>query len=421
MIRLFIPLWWCVAAFVPAGSGCHSLPSRTALEEASTPVVATSADLLRLDPTIRTLVCKGISNAELGGLSRFSKLDSLLVWNSHGVTDEGLAEIGRLENLTSLALVWCPRITDSGLVALTALKKLERLDLAGFMGGADLGIELVDEEEEADPAAGPDDLEEELEEFAEAAGTTGSQIGDRGLESITQLRSLVTLVLSGTQVTDNGLRHLAALESLKALDLDETDVSDSGLKWLRELSSLKRLSLRGTRITDAGLEELLRSHPGLGALRLGGCPGVTERGLGRLRDFAHLKEISLGAVEKTSASLTSRGIESLGQCHSLEVIDLRGARSLDTPALDAIVELPELRSLDLSASSISDAGVGALARCEKLESLRLSSCSEVTDAALGYFIKMKRLLILDVQGCLGLSREGVRKLQASMPLCRVIF
>ena len=421
MIRVSIPLWWCVAVFVPGAVGCRSVVSSTTREEAQAPVVATSDDLLRLDPATRTLVCEGISDAELRLLSRFSKLDSLLVWNSDGVTDEGLAEIARLKNLTSLALVWCPRITDSGLVAITALKKLARLDLSGFRGGMNFGGEFVEADEEGDEEVEPDDINEKLEEFAEAADTTRSQIGDRGLESIAEVQSLETLALSSTQVTDAGLRHLSVLKNLKTLDLGETQVSDSGLKWLRGLSSLQRLSLSGTRITDAGLEELLRSHSGLRALRLGSCRGVTERGLGRLRDFPHLKEISLGATKKKSASLTSRGIESLGQCHSLEVIDLRGTRSLDTAALAAIVELPELRSLDLSSSTISNAGIGALARCRKLEALRLSFCSQVTDAALGNFPRMKRLRMLDMQGCPGLSLEGVRKLQASMPLCRVSF
>jgi internalin A len=81
-------------------------------------------------------------------------------------------------------------------------------------------------------------------------------ISDEGMESISELAKLQTLLLDKTSVGDAGLRHLAKLGNLQELSLRETKVTDDGLREIARLKDLRTLDLSGTMMSGAGLQEL---------------------------------------------------------------------------------------------------------------------------------------------------------------------
>ncbi len=80
-----------------------------------------------------------------------------------------------------------------------------------------------------------------------------SDVSDRGIEHLSNVPNLETLILTNTKVKT--LKDIARLEKLKLLRLDQTEVDDDSLKNLKGLR-LKDLSLIETRITDKGLDAL---------------------------------------------------------------------------------------------------------------------------------------------------------------------
>lgn len=83
------------------------------------------------------------------------------------------------------------------------------------------------------------------------------KIGDDQLASLKGLGNLIfSLNLRGTEVSDKGLEHLKDLKSLTRLHLERTKITDAGLANLVGLANLEYLNLYGTEVTDAGLQTL---------------------------------------------------------------------------------------------------------------------------------------------------------------------
>jgi hypothetical protein len=80
----------------------------------------------------------------------------------------------------------------------------------------------------------------------------GTEVSDKGLEQLKDLKSLVRLHLERTKITDAGLAHLAALENLEYLNLYGTEVTDAGLQTLAGLKKLKRIYVWQTKVTEEG-------------------------------------------------------------------------------------------------------------------------------------------------------------------------
>lgn len=80
----------------------------------------------------------------------------------------------------------------------------------------------------------------------------GTEVTDKGLENVKELKSLVRLHLERTKITDAGLANLAGLENLEYLNLYGTEVTDAGLQSLAGLKNLKKLYVWQTKITEEG-------------------------------------------------------------------------------------------------------------------------------------------------------------------------
>jgi Leucine-rich repeat (LRR) protein len=116
-----------------------------------------------------------------------------------------------------------------------------------------------------------------------------TQVTDPGLEQLAALKELETLYLRANPIHGTGLPALAGLPRLTALDLGGTFVDDSGAQALSRLGQLSWLSLARTRVTDASLVHLPRS---LRTLYLTRNP-VTDAGLDALLQLPLLRELDL--------------------------------------------------------------------------------------------------------------------------------
>lgn len=108
------------------------------------------------------------------------------------------------------------------------------------------------------------DVDVPLTESAQKIGWLNlreSNVSDRGLEQLAQLKNLNTLYLQNTQITGAGLKHLTRLEHLSSLNLQKTSVTDVGLRELARFRNLDWLYLQDTQVTDSGVAKLRTALP----------------------------------------------------------------------------------------------------------------------------------------------------------------
>ena len=101
-----------------------------------------------------------------------------------------------------------------------------------------------------------------------------------GFHPLAKMPSLRDLSLRHTNLNDDGGSFLGSLRLLRALHLEGcTDLTDEILVYLEPLRELTYLNLSFCNISDLGLHLLEDMHMNLQALRVSGCPGITEAGL----------------------------------------------------------------------------------------------------------------------------------------------
>lgn len=106
-------------------------------------------------------------------------------------------------------------------------------------------------------------------------------VTDDGLEHLSGLSRLLTLVLNQTKVTGAGLRHLKMAKRMKLLSLQGLPITDADLVRLAAFPELEELNLTFTQITDADIVQLA-AFPDLEKLNLA-FTETTDEGVARLR------------------------------------------------------------------------------------------------------------------------------------------
>ncbi len=88
-----------------------------------------------------------------------------------------------------------------------------------------------------------------------------TEVTDKGLEHLKDLKSLVSLNLKESKITDAGLAHLVGLENLEYLNIYGTAVTDAGVQSLAGLKNLKRLYVWQTKVTEEGQAKFKAAAP----------------------------------------------------------------------------------------------------------------------------------------------------------------
>ncbi len=189
------------------------------------------------------------------------------------------------------------------------------------------------------------------------------ELGAVGFGHLAMLSKLRHLELSGP-LDDPGLEGLGALVTLHSLRLSYATLDDRVAPQLQVLTKLRHLDLGGTRITDEGLSALA----GLGELQTLHLhhTRVTNRGLQHLSGLAKLQELTLHATD-----LVDEGMVHLAELQQLHT--LRLDRTLITDAaIETLVQLRALRRLNLADTVVTAAGVDRLRSLPELEVLELA-------------------------------------------------
>ena len=183
-------------------------------------------NLLPTSPRVREIYFVAPNLPSKASLQRMSSLRHLryVHVSGPGVTDTHLAGLARLRGLNVLAL-GSAQITDAGLAPLKQMSSLRWLDLSNtqITGAVLAHLDKLFRTTVNDPPIYQSELSH----------------GMLRAVPIDHLISRTSLALSGTQVTDRGLKRLKQMKGLGSLRLFSTQVTDTGVAELQE--SLPRL------------------------------------------------------------------------------------------------------------------------------------------------------------------------------------
>jgi hypothetical protein len=366
----------------------------------------------------------GITDADLAAITNPEELEEISLRGSRGygndeVTDAGIAHLAHCENLRVLK-AGALGLTDASLAVIGGLTKLEVLELdsneitgpglhhlAGLKSLRRLSLHFNPLTADAYQHLLPLD---QLTHFS----ASEPPVTDELLVIVARLPPLEELSLSEqTQaVTDAGLRELAKLTRLRRIRLKEApEVTDAGLHALGSLTSLESLTLGDLRSTTPRGLDVLRRFPDLRELHLSGI-AVDQQNIAGMANLAALQNILIWSIAGDAVSL-----EPLAGLRRLRAI--RTNNPLDSTALRALAELPDLEYIGDELTEVTDEDLFVLAKMPKLRSLMLDS-EHITAAALPALAQMKSLRSLNVSARVRLSPQELITLgRESLPECTI--
>jgi hypothetical protein len=171
------------------------------------------------------------------------------------------------------------------------------------------------------PAVSDEDLRQfrGLKGFRSLSLHVAPHVTDVGVEYLSEIESLDSLMLIQSHITDVGLAHLAKLKRLRDLyilsPLIPSRITDTGFRDLGRVSSLTSLSLSAMPINDAGFKELGRL-PSLRYLYMYEIP-ISAEGLRELQNLKSLEHLTLSGTDITDELL--QGIAGIKSLHSLSL------------------------------------------------------------------------------------------------------
>ena len=262
-------------------------------------------------------LCKQVTDTSMVVISRFlCNLEVLDLGGCGNITNVALLYCAKgLLHLKNLNLRSCRHISDLGIAHIAGLtattegnKNLTHLGLQGCQKITDNALCNI--------AKGLLNLEELNLSFC-------CGVRDVGLAHLAGLKQLKEINLrSCDNIGDEGISNLAdGCSSLTSLDVSFCDrIGDEALKHIsHSLYNLKHLELNSCRITDEGLCAVARNLQDIRVLNIGQCNMITDKGLSYISE--HLRNVTS--------------------------IDLYGCTKVTKIGLNQIVQMPELRILNL--------------------------------------------------------------------------
>ncbi|KAL0560882.1 hypothetical protein IC582_001297 [Cucumis melo] len=224
------------------------------------------------------------------------------------------------------------------------------------------------------------------------------------------------------------------------------DLTNRGLQSLSNCHKLISLSLiRGRhnhqvsfkKLNDMGMFLLSEGCRGLESVRFCGFSKVSDAGFAsifhscnrlkkfEIRNSTHFSDLALEGFDATGCSITElrllscslitcESVKQLAYSTSLEVLDLRGCKSISDSCIDSISTLCNLSSLNLTSTDITDDGLSVLGH-GSLPIIRLSlrSCKRVTEEGIyrlfyGGGTMSKTLSALDLGHISGITDRAIQ-------------
>jgi len=214
-----------------------------------------------------------------------------------------------------------------------------------------------------------------------AVTLAGCDFGPSDVQNLRLFGEMTDLYLSESEVSDRQISSISNLKQLHLLDLSATQVTNAGLRVLSNFEQLQDLRLDDTRVGDGGMEHLSKC-PSLEQVSLNGC-GITDRGVSLLAKNSRIRRLSLGRTKVSSVGIAS------------------------------LSELPSLDLLYLGFTTIDDGAAPALGVCRHIRYLSLRG-TRITDRITQDLCEMKSLVWVDLSRTM-VTAEGVARVQAALP------
>lgn len=231
-----------------------------------------------------------------------------------------------------------------------------------------------------------------------------------------------------TPATDDGFKAIEGLDHLIALKVEGRSVDDKLLPLtahhLQSISKVKHLKVldlercfpRYERIAQGILRELVPLK-NLEYLSLMGNPVIDEdlTPIGELKD---LRGLNLRFTE-----VGGPGLNEIASLEKLEYLSIWRSTTEATPEpLESVAKLKALRCLILVKMNLSDTALLEIAKLKNLERLEVRTGSwtigDFGDEGIIHLAKNHKLKLIAMRGG-KYTAEGVAKLQASLPECRL--
>lgn len=338
-------------------------------------------DELQRLPLLEALALRNldVGDSHFEALSRLPSLTELDLSFNYGLRDAGIAALQACSGLRRLTLRGCQQVHGADVARLGMLSRLEFLDLSDLDGrrwrsdfdlravaGVDITTRTTDGKltfplgdfQAQDPFS--PSLNEMRLESAErrwqlrrlqyrhlaqaAAKSPAHELDDAALGSLAAA-PLRELHLPPGSYTSAGLHALRAARTLEVLVLDGGGLNASMAEGLPR--TLHTLVVRGG-VDDATCVALRRALPRLRQLELPGSIALTTAGLAELVQVEDLRHLDLTGC----AGLLPTAIGILSRAHRLEELDLRDVPWVVGSQLDHLRStLPDLRKLDGGTTS----------------------------------------------------------------------
>uniref|UniRef100_A0A8D0NK73 F-box/LRR-repeat protein 15-like leucin rich repeat domain-containing protein n=1 Tax=Sus scrofa TaxID=9823 RepID=A0A8D0NK73_PIG len=322
-------------------------------------------------------------------------------------------------NLQNLSLAYCRKFTDKGLQYLNlgnGCHKLIYLDLSGCTQISVQGFRNI---------------------ANSCSGIMHLTINDMPTLTDNCVKALVEKCHRITSVVFIGAPH----------------ISDYTFKAL-STCDLRKIRFEGNkRITDACFEFIDKNYPNISHIYMVDCKGLTD---GSLKSLSPLKQLTVlnlancvrigdmgliqfldGPVSTKIRELNLSNCIHLGdasmaklseRCSNLNYLSLRNCEHLTDLAIEYIVNIFSLVSVDLSGTDISNEGLMILSRHRKLKELSLSECDRITDIGIQISDSAMEILsakchylhILDISGCILLTDKMLEDIQMGCKQLRIL-
>lgn len=422
----------------------------------------------------------GLTDADMNRLIPIAqKITQLRLWNQSQLTVEGMRTIAKMRNLTQLMMSGS-HVTKAVLETVGSLPDLDTLELS-FTPAEDDWIDVLNRfpklrslhvDRTHLSAEGIERLVQQHPNLMHLS-VQRLPLTERTITSICSLANLKTLMLEGADctdqalamisgmqqlqklnakggnfVTDKGVEHLSNCKTLEQLDLEGTAVTDNAFKYMAKLPNLKTLWIKQTSVTREGVAAFRLSRPGCTVycedFNLSPADQATA-GTAQMELAKWVKSkngtVNVSTRDKPNSIELPRSIDPWPDGQNIEFISVFGSSVVDAD-LDRFAAAPKLRTIWLGETSITTNGLrhrlprtitslglfdSALIDDQSLEVVRtiesinylyLKNVS-VTDQGLANLVGMPNLISLRMERTSKITPNGLRHL-ADFPNLKIL-
>ena len=224
--------------------------------------------------------------------------------------------------------------------------------------------------------------------FLTSLDLTGNAFGDEGAILLAANTSLLSLTLQGTQITQKGAESLAENTTLKSLDLSQNLVGNTGATLLAQNVTLTSLKLAGNQITPLGVQAFALNTKlkfldlsenqlnTIGVIAISPIQNLTTLLLGsnQIGDSAVIAlamNSGITTLDLHHNNITSIGAKALAENKQLTNLNLNYNR-LGIEGASIIAQSPSITSLSLAGNDINNVGIIELSRHPLLKVLDIA-------------------------------------------------